>query len=383
VIAALAAPTPVTAAAPAPGAAVKQCNGTDNVGGQAVACKVTVTNNLDLNTGDTGSTVEVQQCHGAANAALTCTNDVTPSDQLTTSVDQCNGSGSGGGGTVNCEVRIVNNITGPGLPVPATIDQCNGSGAGGGTQPTVSCDPIGNTTDATITQCNDSGNGGGGTMRVKCTVTPSTESSALPVSVNQCNGSGNGGGATVTCTVSVTNNQITPPPVTPPPVTPPPVTPPPVTPPPVTPAVDTRVEASPLQAPVPVVSQVGASATPAPLAPTTAGAATVIASPVDAAPMVPLVFVAAQVAATRLPAATAAGTGAITSASTGTGGGVSGASSALGSRTEDLRPATALTAESGLAFTGSDSRTMVLLALLVLTLGLLAVRLSAESTDGR
>jgi hypothetical protein len=39
----LAQPLAVSAAAPAPGV-VNQCNGTDNVGGQAVACDVTVVN---------------------------------------------------------------------------------------------------------------------------------------------------------------------------------------------------------------------------------------------------------------------------------------------------------------------------------------------------
>ena len=124
------APTPL-AAPPPRGApvAINQCNGTDNVGGQAVACNVTVTNNLNLATNVASSTVEVKECHGAANAALPCTTTITPSDQLVTSVDQCNGSGSGGGGTVECNVYVVNNITGtsPG-PTPATINQCNGTG---------------------------------------------------------------------------------------------------------------------------------------------------------------------------------------------------------------------------------------------------------------
>ncbi|MCA1683874.1 MAG: hypothetical protein LC708_01910, partial [Actinobacteria bacterium] len=258
----------VTAAtAPAPGAAVSQCNGTDNVGGQAVACDVTITNNLDVATGVDSSVVTIRECHGAANAALPCTTSTTPSDQLTTSVTQCDGSGNGGGGTVTCNVSIVNNIVGVSAPTPATINQCNGSGAGGGTLPTVVCDPEGNTTEATITQCNDSGNGGGGTMRVKCTITPSTESTTLPVDVNQCNGSGNGGGGYVTCTVSVTNNLIPPPPVVPVPV---PVVPVPVVP---VPVVPVPVEPVPV-VPVPVV--------PAPVVP-----APVVPAPVVPAPVVP------------------------------------------------------------------------------------------------
>ena len=39
--------------------AVNQCNGTDNAGGQEVACTVTVINNLDLATGVTSSTLTV------------------------------------------------------------------------------------------------------------------------------------------------------------------------------------------------------------------------------------------------------------------------------------------------------------------------------------
>ena len=185
---------PVTAAAVIAPPAAGQCNGTDNVGGQAVACDVTITNNLDVATGVTSSTVTVDECHGAANAALPCTTTTTPSDQLVTSVDQCNGSGNGGGGTVTCNVRIINNITGAAItPTPATVNQCNEAGTGGGTQPTTACSPFpANTTNATVEQCNSSGTGGGGTMRVRCTVLPSTQTSLIPVSVDQCNGSGNG-----------------------------------------------------------------------------------------------------------------------------------------------------------------------------------------------
>ncbi len=185
--------------------AINQCNGSDNVGGLAVTCSVTVVNNLNFTTGRVSSVVTVQECHGAARAALPCTTTITPSNQLTTTVTQCNGSGSGGGGTVTCAVHIVNNITGAATATGATVNQCNGSGTGGGTQPTLLCDPTGNTTNATITECNGSGNGGGGTIRVQCSVLPSTTTSALRVTVNQCNGSGNGGGAVVICTVSIAN----------------------------------------------------------------------------------------------------------------------------------------------------------------------------------
>ncbi len=198
----------VAFAASAP--AVNQCNGTDNVGGEAVACNVTVANNLNQATGLASSTLTVRECHGAANAPPTCTTSTTSSSQLTTSVTQCNGSGSGGGGTVDCNVSIINTITGTATPAPATVNQCNTSAEGGGTQPTLVCSPIGVTTNATVTQCNGSGNGGGGMMRVLCSVPTSTETAAVPVTVNQCVGSGNGGGSTVTCTVSLTNHVLSP-----------------------------------------------------------------------------------------------------------------------------------------------------------------------------
>ncbi len=244
---ALAASTVVVsgAASAAVPSGVNQCNGTDNVGGEATICGVTIVNRDDLQTGIVSSSVTVSECHGAANAPPTCILTTTSSSQLITSVTQCNGSGNGGGGQVACHVSIINDITGVATTSPATVNQCNVAGQGGGTAPTYVCDPIGVTTNATVTQCNSSGNGGGGTMRVLCTVTPSTETAALPMIVNQCVGSGNGGGATVTCSVSITNTIVPPvvaptpvvPPVVTPPVTPPVVTPPVVTPPVVTPPV--------------------------------------------------------------------------------------------------------------------------------------------------
>jgi len=188
---------------------VSQCNGTDNVGGQAVVCDITITNNLNIATGAVSSTVTTNDCHGAAGAppVITCTSLTESFATLTTAADQCNGSGLGGGSNVICSVTILNNITETVAPTAATVDQCVGSGTGGGGGSTLACDPFpANTTNATVTQCNGSGNGGGGVIRVQCTVGPSTITSALPVTVNQCNGSGNGGGNTVTCTVSIRNS---------------------------------------------------------------------------------------------------------------------------------------------------------------------------------
>ena len=183
---------------------VNQCNGADNVGGQSVECTVTVTNRLDEASSQGSATVEVKECHGAANTVPTCTTTSTESDALVTTVKQCNGSGNGGGGTVDCTVNIVNVVTGTaGTTSAATVNQCITAGEGGGTQPTFVCDPLGSTTNADVTQCNGSGNGGGGSERVTCDVGASVVTSKIPVSVDQCNGSGNGGGATVTCSTTL------------------------------------------------------------------------------------------------------------------------------------------------------------------------------------
>jgi hypothetical protein len=200
---------PLTASAQT---SVSQCNGTDNVGGQAVECHYTITNNVD---GDaTSSTITISECHGAANdpATLVCTPSTTTSTSLVTSIDQCNGSGNGGGGTVLCTVDVINNITGTMTPTAATVNQCNVAGTGGGTEPTTMCSPFpANTTGATVTQCNEAGTGGGGTVRVQCSVdSDSTTTPTLNVTVNQCIGSGNGGGATVTCRTGITNNVTAP-----------------------------------------------------------------------------------------------------------------------------------------------------------------------------
>ena len=178
-----------------------QCNGLDNIGGLGARCTVTVTNNLDLSTGVTSSTVVTVECHGPANTALLCVTTPTSSLNLTTTANQCNGSENGGGGSLVCDVIVVNNIIGAATAVPASIDQCIGSADSSGV---AICSPLQATTNADITQCNGSGNGGGTT--VTCTVTTSTNSSALPIIINQCNNSGNGGGALVTCTASITNN---------------------------------------------------------------------------------------------------------------------------------------------------------------------------------
>jgi hypothetical protein len=105
----------LSAASAAPASpTVNQCNGTDNAGGQAVVCDITITNNLNMATGAVSSTVTTNDCHGAAGAppVITCIPLTQNFPTLTTAADQCNGSGLGGGSNVICSVTILNNITG-------------------------------------------------------------------------------------------------------------------------------------------------------------------------------------------------------------------------------------------------------------------------------
>ena len=194
---------PAAAAAPS----IDQCSSEHNVDGRAIECSYNVTNNV--NGAVTSSTVVFTHCHGAANdpPTMVCNSSTTNSTDLVTSVNQCNYAGNGGGGTMECTVDVVNNITGTVTPTGATVNQCNNSADGDGT---MSCNPFpAATSGATVTQCNDSANGGG--SDVTCTMdTDSTTTSVLPVKINQCNNSENLGGSTVKCRSGLTDN-ITPP----------------------------------------------------------------------------------------------------------------------------------------------------------------------------
>lgn len=191
---AIASPEPVSAAP----VGLAQCNGVSNVGGLTVQCSVSVVNTLTDDPGTTGSVVSINGGPGVA------------SGDIVTSVDQCNGSGNGGGGSVLCSVTIVNNISVAGGVGAggASVNQCNGSDPGGlGTAPN-SCLPFpASTSGATITQCNGSGNGGGLVFPSGCSAS-GLVSPSLPVTINQCNGSGNGGGGRVVCSASMTTNVI-------------------------------------------------------------------------------------------------------------------------------------------------------------------------------
>lgn len=175
--------------------------------GFQVTCTIAIANTV-TSTGGDQSTITATACLAAAGvlAPFGCTTVVTTSSELVTSVDQCNGVVDGGGSNVICSVSVVNTIPTGTNTVGVTVNQCIGSGTGGGTQPTTVCAPVASTSGATVTQCNGSGNGGGGSTRVNCVVTGGA--SAVPITINQCNGSSDGGGSTVICTTTFTNNFV-------------------------------------------------------------------------------------------------------------------------------------------------------------------------------
>ena len=192
-------PFAVTSAAAATLAATTTCsNGVNNAGGQGLICEVTIENTITAVGGS--ATVTVRECHGAAgNPQAACTVQVSILTEPVTSVDQCNGSINGGGGTLRCSVQVRNTyVAQDPSPVSVTVNQCVGSGDGF----TVGCDPFPATTaGATITQCNGSANGGT-LVQLTCTAT-GTQSDAFSVAINQCNGSGNGGGGLVICSSNI------------------------------------------------------------------------------------------------------------------------------------------------------------------------------------
>jgi hypothetical protein len=182
-------------------------NGVDNTGGLGLICRITVVNTI-RGTGGTAK-VTIRECHGAAgdpNAA--CTTTVTNLTKLVTSVNQCNDSINGGGGTLRCSVQVINRFIGRSTgATAATVNECNGSGASGAIGATIVCDPFPATTSgATITQCNGSANGGT-LVGLRCSAT-GTKPSSHGVRINQCNGSANGGGALVICTATISNLRI-------------------------------------------------------------------------------------------------------------------------------------------------------------------------------
>ncbi|MEX0665686.1 MAG: hypothetical protein WD598_13095 [Acidimicrobiia bacterium] len=183
---------------------VNQCNNVYNTPGLTVDCDVAVINTLTDSPSTTGSVITTTN-HLGATTVLTSTDIVT-------SVNQCNTSARGGGGTLRCHVNIINNIavSGAQAATTATVNQCNNNQPDGlGTAPHT-CSPVSNAGGATIFQCNNRTGNGGGLVTFApefshCSAS-GTSSSSLPVTVNQCNeDSADGGGGRVSCTTTITN----------------------------------------------------------------------------------------------------------------------------------------------------------------------------------
>ncbi len=221
--------------ASAASAPVAQCNNdtASNVGGQGIACTVTIDNYVTSAGAATApSTVTLKVCTGAAgpiaSGAGTCTTTTSAPAEPVTLVQQCDGSGNGGGGVVICTVTVTNHFSSsPTAAITAaTVYQCIPLPPGGSCSPANTAG-ITSVPAATVGQCNGSG-AGGTSVGFTCTVFgASGMTTTLPVNIDQCNGSGNGGGALVRCTATVTN-QVAPPPTataTPPTATAPATTP--------------------------------------------------------------------------------------------------------------------------------------------------------------
>jgi hypothetical protein len=178
-------------------------NSVGNTGGLGRICQVTIVNRITSS--GSSAKVTVRECHGAAgNPNAACSTRISNLHAAVTKVTQCNSSINGGGGTLRCSVRVINNFVDmPTGASAATVNQCVGSGGG----ITTKCDPFpATTTGATVTQCNGSANGGT-LVGLKCTVT-GTKPSSHGVRINQCNGSANGGGALVICSASIVNHRV-------------------------------------------------------------------------------------------------------------------------------------------------------------------------------
>jgi hypothetical protein len=190
-------------AAAAAGATTTCSNGVDDTPGLGLICRITVVNTITSNGGS--AKVTIRECHGAAgDPSAACTLTVTNLNVLVTTVNQCNNSTNGGGGTLRCSVQVTNKFVGLSTgATAATINQCVGSGDGIANN----CDPFPATTSgATITQCNGSANGGT-LVNLECTAT-GTKPSSHGVRINQCNNSTNGGGALVICSANITNIHV-------------------------------------------------------------------------------------------------------------------------------------------------------------------------------
>ena len=184
-----------------------QCNG---VGASAMGattgmtCTITVVNTISG--GTTHSTTTMRRTCSLGPCPPGNGTFTSSSTRLVTDINQCNGSDNDAAHPITCQVTVTNYISAdtPGAePVTtATKNQCVGSATGGGG--TVDCDPYPATSPPRPSRsATAAGTGGGGTVR--CTVgSTSKVSRAIPVRVTQCNGTGNPGGSVVTCHTSIT-----------------------------------------------------------------------------------------------------------------------------------------------------------------------------------
>lgn len=184
--------------------AVDQCNThVPGAAGATTAMKCTVTVVNTINGSSTHSTTTVTRHCTIGPCSSPNGTFVTESASLVTAIRQCNGSDNDAAHAISCYVNVINEIdrgTPGAKPLSApSANQCVGSGTGGGG--VLDCTPA-SATGTTVTQCNGSGNGGGG--KVRCTVDPKSRvSRAIPITITQCNGSGNPGGSRLTCNASV------------------------------------------------------------------------------------------------------------------------------------------------------------------------------------
>src|SRR5665647_653928 len=123
--------------------AVNQCNGHGPAAEGATTqlnCSVIVVNTISGTT--TSSTTTVTRLCTLGPCSSPNGTFTTRSTSLVTSVTQCNGSDNDAAHPINCDVTITNNISAntPGAQpaTAATVNQCVGSGTGGGG--TVNCD---------------------------------------------------------------------------------------------------------------------------------------------------------------------------------------------------------------------------------------------------
>lgn len=108
----VAAVQPSAAWAQEPAAGSRAEVGAGIVGGDAITCSVTITNDFTYNaathdqpTGRAAVVTTVECTGSAAGSSARPTGGTTVSTTPVASVDQCNGSGLGGASTVTCTVR--------------------------------------------------------------------------------------------------------------------------------------------------------------------------------------------------------------------------------------------------------------------------------------